>query len=50
MDVVDAESLDDCAEAVYKTRRKWTDRAFNKDITERDGCGHTVEDARLILP
>ena len=39
MDVVDAESLDDCAEGVYKTRRKSTDRAFNKDITDRDGCG-----------
>ena len=38
MDVVDAESLDDCAEVEDKTRRKWTDRAFNKDITERDGC------------
>ena len=38
MDVVDAESLDDCAEGEYKTRRKWTDRAFNKDITDRDGC------------
>ena len=39
MDVVDAESLDDCAEGEYKTRRKSTDRAFNKDITDRDGCG-----------
>ena len=39
MDVVDAESLDDCAEGEYKTGRKSTDRAFNKDITDRDGCG-----------
>ena len=39
MDVVDAESLDDCDEGEYKTRKKSTDRAFNKDITDRDGCG-----------
>ena len=39
MDLVDAEGLNDCALGEDETRGRWTDRAFNKDITEGDEYG-----------